>query len=84
MCVSTSTAPERSRKVTLTLKTVNSVFFLLAVRDAQVRVEGLIERSVVGRWELNRGEPQAVPGPFSPTRGAFQKGALNKTAWETA
>jgi hypothetical protein len=27
MSVSTSTAPERSRKVTLTSKTVNSVFF---------------------------------------------------------
>ena len=49
--MSTFTAPERSRKVTLTLKTVNSVFFLLAVRDAQVRVEGLIERSVVGGAE---------------------------------
>ena len=84
MCVSTSTAPERSCKVTLALKTVNSVFFLLAVRDVQMRVEGLIDRSVIGGWELHREEPQAVPGPFSPSRGAFPKGALNKIAWETA
>ena len=73
--MSTSTAPERSRKVTLTLKTVNSVFFLLAVRDAQVRVEGLIKRSVVGGLGAEQGVASSragsflsYPGPLSERR----------------
>jgi hypothetical protein len=46
MCVSTFAAPERSRKVTLPLKTVNCVFFLITVPPDQRQIGGLPKKSV--------------------------------------
>jgi len=41
MCLSTSAAPKRSGKLTLTSKTVNSVFFLVSVRVVRRHVAGV-------------------------------------------
>ena len=60
MCVSTSTAPKRSGKVTLTSKTVNSVFFLLAIRLVRRQI-GYGILAVTGR----RGEAATVLGAAS-------------------
>ena len=57
MCVSTSVAPKRSGKLTLTSKTVNSAFFLFAMRVARRHV-GYWILAVTGR----RGEAATVLG----------------------
>jgi len=46
MCVSASAAPERPGKVTLPLKTVNCVFFLITVPPDQRQIGGLPKKSV--------------------------------------
>tara|TARA_Y200000002_G_scaffold342799_1_gene314908 strand:- start:72 stop:350 length:279 start_codon:yes stop_codon:yes gene_type:complete len=60
MCVSTSVAPKRSGKLTLTSKTVNSAFFLFAKQVAR-RHAGYRILVVTGR----RGEEATVLGVVS-------------------
>jgi len=60
MCVSTFVAPKRSGKLTLTSKTVNSAFFLVAMRVVRRHVCDEI-LAVTGR----RGEEAAVLGVAS-------------------
>jgi len=60
MCVSTSVAPKRSGKLTLTSKTVNSAFFLFPMQVAR-RHAGYRILAVTGR----RGEEAPVLGVVS-------------------
>ena len=60
MCVSTFVAPKRSRKLTLTSKTVNSSFFLFAMRVVRRHV-GYGILAVAGR----RGEEAMLLGVAS-------------------
>ena len=86
MCRSIFVAPKRSGKVTPTSKTVNSVFFLFAMRASRRHVSCVICLSQGGGVRLKRHceQPHAALGPVARSRATFNQATFNQATFNRA